>query len=148
MEAKPTIFGIRHHGPGSARSLLRALDGLKPDCILVEGPQDADDLIPLAGRDEMKPPVAILVHSTDEPSRAVYYPFATFSPEWNAIRWALKHDVPVRFMDLPQAQRMAIEIEEEKKVQAALDAAKAAAAAPPATPPAAASSDAGSRAAP
>ena len=41
------IFGIRHHGPGSARSLLSALETLQPDCILVEGPPDADDLLPL-----------------------------------------------------------------------------------------------------
>ena len=32
------LFGIRHHGPGCARSLLRALDELRPDCILIEGP--------------------------------------------------------------------------------------------------------------
>ena len=28
------IFGIRHHGPGSARALLRALSELQPDAIL------------------------------------------------------------------------------------------------------------------
>ena len=34
------IFGIRHHGPGSARSLRAALEQLRPDAILVEGPPD------------------------------------------------------------------------------------------------------------
>jgi hypothetical protein len=38
------VFGIRHHGPGSARSLVRALDALQPDCVLVEGPPEADAL--------------------------------------------------------------------------------------------------------
>ncbi|WP_170159778.1 DUF5682 family protein, partial [Calidithermus terrae] len=41
------IFGIRHHGPGSARSLKAALEALRPDCILVEGPPEADPLLPL-----------------------------------------------------------------------------------------------------
>ena len=36
------VFGVRHHGPGSARSLRRALDALQPDVVLVEGPPDAD----------------------------------------------------------------------------------------------------------
>src|SRR5262249_13518087 len=33
-------------------------------------------------------------------------PFAEFSPEWQAIRYALAHEVPVRFMDLPVAARL------------------------------------------
>ena len=43
-----TVFGIRHHGPGSARSLLLALRESKPDAVLVEGPPDADGLLALA----------------------------------------------------------------------------------------------------
>ena len=43
------IFGIRHHGPGSARSLVAALGVFEPDVVLIEGPADADPLIPLGG---------------------------------------------------------------------------------------------------
>jgi len=116
MAANVSIFGVRHHGPGSARSLLHALEELRPQCVLIEGPPDADEVIPFAGRAEMTPPVAILVHDADRPADAVYYPFAEFSPEWQAIRWALRAKAPVRFMDLPQAHRMAIEAERQKKV--------------------------------
>ncbi len=42
-----TILGIRHHGPGSARSVLAELERLQPDALLVEGPSDASDLIGL-----------------------------------------------------------------------------------------------------
>jgi hypothetical protein len=49
------------------------------------------------------------VYASDEPRRAVYYPFAVFSPEWQAIDYGLRRKVPVRFMDLPQAHRMAQE---------------------------------------
>ncbi|MBS1223733.1 MAG: hypothetical protein H6R24_411 [Proteobacteria bacterium] len=99
----PVILGIRHHGPGSARSVLRALAELQPDLILVEGPPDAQELLPLAADAGMKPPVALLIYDPAEPRRAVYYPFAEFSPEWQAIRYGLANGVPVRFMDLPQA---------------------------------------------
>src|SRR5688500_16931973 len=105
------IFGVRHHGPGSARSLRKALDSLKPDMILVEGPPDAQDILPIARHDDMKPPVAILIYATDEPRKAVYYPFATFSPEWQALQYALKQGVMLRFMALAQFHRLAIEPE-------------------------------------
>ena len=80
------LFGIRHHGPGGARSLVRALRILEPDCVLVEGPPDANDLLPLLSHIEMKPPIALLLYAKDNPAKAVYYPFAAFSPEFQAIR--------------------------------------------------------------
>jgi hypothetical protein len=97
--------------------MLRALDQIKPDCLLIEGPPDADEMIPFAGRAEMRPPVAILVHAVETPKNAVFYPFAEFSPEWQAMRWALGRSVPVRFMDLPQWHRMAIDAERAKAAE-------------------------------
>ena len=89
LTATVHILGIRHHGPGSARSLGAALEALRPDAVLVEGPPDADALIPLLAHAEMKPPVALLVYGRPAASEPVYYPFAVFSPEWQAIRYAL-----------------------------------------------------------
>ncbi|RNF82619.1 DUF5682 family protein [Montanilutibacter psychrotolerans] len=40
-----SIFGIRHHGPGCARSLRRALVALQPDCVLIEGPAGCEPLL-------------------------------------------------------------------------------------------------------
>ena len=136
MPAVPHIFGIRHHGPGSARSLVRALDTVKPDVVLIEGPPDADGVLALADHEEMVPPLAILVYAADDAKRAVYYPFAEFSPEWQAIKWALGHGVPVRFMDLPQTHRMALDIEAEKKAAEpqAIDPEDAGGGVPPAVP--------------
>ena len=56
----PVLLGIRHHGPGSARAVRRALDVYRPDIVLIEGPPEADPLIALAGSTEMRPPVALL----------------------------------------------------------------------------------------
>jgi hypothetical protein len=102
------VLGVRHHGPGSARSVLRALETIEPDTILVEGPPDADALLPLLLHEEMKPPVALLIHAADRPREAVYYPFAVFSPEWQALHFGLTRGVPVRFMDLPQAFQLGL----------------------------------------
>ena len=99
------FFGIRHHGPGSARSLVRALQAVRPDVVLIEGPPDANDLLPLAAHAGLEPPVALLVYLPDRPRAAVLYPFARFSPEWQAIRYGLAHAVPLRFIDLPQSLR-------------------------------------------
>ena len=111
------IFGIRHHGPGSARSLLQAFEALRPDAILVEGPPDAADVLPLLIHEQMQPPVALLVYAQDDPKRAVFYPFAVFSPEWQALRYALTSNIAVRLMDLPQAHQMAFGEQEESAIR-------------------------------
>ena len=108
------LFGIRHHGPGSARSLRDALEALRPDAILIEGPPDAESVLPLFAHEAMTPPVALLIYAPDEPKHAVFYPFAEFSPEWQAARYGLQHDAAVRFMDLPQTHQFALEAEESK----------------------------------
>lgn len=102
------ILGIRHHGPGSAASVVQALEQLQPDSVLLEGPPDADALLALATAHGMEPPVALMVYPLEERGQDVYYPFATFSPEWNALTWALHRGVPVRFMDLPQSHQFAL----------------------------------------
>jgi hypothetical protein len=106
MSSALHIFGIRHHGPGSARSLKAALENLAPDIVLVEGPPDAAGVLPLLAHEEMQPPVALLLYAPGAPQDAVYYPFAEFSPEWQALRYALQNDCPVRFMDLPQTHQI------------------------------------------
>ncbi|MFN9873780.1 MAG: DUF5682 family protein [Pseudanabaena sp.] len=113
---KVHIFGIRHHGSGSSRSLCQALEQLQPDAILIEVPPDAQALLPFVIREEMQPPVAILIYASDRPENSVYYPFAIFSPEWQAIRYGLERNIPIKFMDLPQAHRLAMKEKEETEV--------------------------------
>ncbi|MET8728203.1 DUF5682 family protein [Streptomyces parvus] len=106
--AGPWLLGVRHHGPGSARAVLTALRAARPAAVLIEGPPEGDALLPLAADPRMRPPVALLAHAVDDPGRASFWPMAAFSPEWVAIRWALDHDVPVRFIDLPAAHSLAL----------------------------------------
>nr|WP_139088681.1 DUF5682 family protein [Oscillochloris trichoides] len=118
QHARHHIFGIRHHGPGSARSLRLALEALQPDAILIEGPPDAEAVLPLVAHATMQPPVALLVYAADRPRDAVFYPFATFSPEWQAISYGLEQGLPVRFCDLPQWHQLA-EVPDEAAEEAA-----------------------------
>ncbi|MGW7419991.1 DUF5682 family protein [Streptomyces sp. NPDC054813] len=103
----PLLLGVRHHGPGSARAVRAALQTVRPKAVLIEGPPEADALIPLAADPQMRPPVALLAHAVDEPGRSAFWPLADFSPEWVAIRWALEHEVPARFIDLPATHTLA-----------------------------------------
>ncbi|MFE0962168.1 DUF5682 family protein [Streptomyces fungicidicus] len=103
----PLLLGVRHHGPGSARAVRAALEEARPGVVLIEGPPEADPLVALAAEEGMRPPVALLAHAVDEPGRSAFWPLAEFSPEWVAIRWALEHGVPARFIDLPATHTLA-----------------------------------------
>ena len=102
-----TVYPIRHHGPGSARSLERALEANPPALLLIEGPADATELLPFLNSPDMQPPVALMAHVVGSPEQAVFYPMAAFSPEFVALRWALARGIPARFMDLPAAVTLA-----------------------------------------
>ena len=101
------VFGIRHHGPGSARSLAAALTDYQPDSVLIEGPADADPLLRWVLADGMTPPLALLAYAPDRPQTAAFWPYAAFSPEWQAMIYALRRDIEVGFCDLPAASMLA-----------------------------------------
>ncbi len=107
-----TTFGIRHHGPGSTKSLLRALNNLEPDCLLIEGVKDAEALLQHVSNPGMQPPVALLTYNPKDFSQAIYSPFAEFSPEWQAIKYGLEKNISVQFMDLPHEVVLGIKKQE------------------------------------
>ena len=111
------VYGIRHHGPGSARSLLAALEAYEPDQVLIEGPADADPVIRWAASEDTVPPVALLAYAPDRPKLAAFWPFAVFSPEWQALSWALRHDVAVGFCDLPAANALVARFAREESAE-------------------------------
>jgi hypothetical protein len=115
------ILGIRHHGPGSAKNVKEFLEKVKPDIVLVEGPVEADPLLQWVNHAELKPPVAILVYQPDDPQHSSFYPFAEFSPEWQAISYARRNNIHVRFMDLPLSHYMALEKETRERLKEEAD---------------------------
>ncbi len=100
---------------------MQALDALDPATVLIEGPSEADPLIRFASEPGMIPPIALLLHTADDAQAALFYPFAEFSPEWQAMRWALARNRPVRFIDWPAAVSLAIKKEPEEPRPDALD---------------------------
>src|SRR5215472_1238338 len=112
-----TILGVRHHGPGSARAVRSALTALDPDVILIEGPPEADALADHVSA--LTPPVAVLAHAPDKPGRAAFWPYADFSPEWQALRYASATGRPARFIDLPAAATL--DEDQEEKLSVAAD---------------------------
>ena len=97
----PYVFGIRHLSPAGAWHLRQFLTEKKPRLVLVEGPSDFNEMMADITRPETKPPIAILAYTKEAPVRTVLYPFAEYSPEYQAICWCKEQGVECRFMDLP-----------------------------------------------
>ncbi|MBU6450619.1 MAG: hypothetical protein KGS72_02495 [Cyanobacteria bacterium REEB67] len=124
-KAEIKVMGIRHHGPGSARSVAASLAAFEPDCILIEGPPEGDHLIKYVNDQGMAPPVALLVYAQEHPRQACYYPFANFSPEWQALSYGAEKGIACRFMDLPQANWLALSERKLEKLREKMEAAAA-----------------------
>ncbi len=110
LEAQVVYYPIRHHSPVCSFHLERVLEAYQPDCILVEGPENANDLVPLLTNPDTQAPVALyyacrdegkLLSDAGEPvTYRCYYPFLDTSPELVALRYASAHGIPGTFMDL------------------------------------------------
>lgn len=103
----PYLVGVRHHAPSLAAALPALLDGAKPDVVLVELPAEMQEWLPWLGHEETRAPVALAAAPGDGGGGGgpAFYPFADFSPELAAVRWAARHGVPVLACDLPLADR-------------------------------------------
>ena len=97
----PHVFGIRHLSPAGAYYVREYLDRAEPELVLIEGPEDFSELIEDLGSDEVKPPVAVMAYTKELPIRTFLYPFALYSPEYQAIRWAREHCCACLFCDIP-----------------------------------------------
>ncbi|MGY1456451.1 DUF5682 family protein [Streptomyces sp. SS8] len=101
----PYLVGIRHHAPSLAAAVPALLDDAEPDVLLVELPAEMQRWLPWLGHEETQAPVALAAAPSDgsgggEPA---FYPFADFSPELAAVRWAVRRGVDVVACDLPLA---------------------------------------------
>lgn len=97
----PYIFGIRHLSPAGAWHLRQFLTEKNPRLVLVEGPSDLNEQLEDITRPETKPPIAILAYTKEAPVRTILYPFAEYSPEYQAISWCKEYGIECRFIDLP-----------------------------------------------
>ena len=95
--AHPVLyFPIRHHSPACSFHLKKAVRDYRPDLILIEGPENADPLIPVLVNEDTKPPLALYYAYRDKEGLVTekkgdykcYYPFLDCSPELTALREA------------------------------------------------------------
>ncbi|MCP3169352.1 DUF5682 family protein [Myxococcus qinghaiensis] len=95
------LFPVRHHSPRTTAVLGRWLERVKPEVVLIEGPCDASDLIDVLCDSETKPPIALLGYGTDDTPGSALWPFADYSPEYAALRWAKVNRARASFIDIP-----------------------------------------------
>jgi len=81
----PFLIGVRHHSPALAVAVPRLLDGFGPDMLAVELPAQARAWVDWLAHPETVAPVALAFSRGEGMS---FYPFADFSPELAALRWA------------------------------------------------------------
>ena len=87
-EKQPVIFGIRHLSPAGAWHLRKLLDEVMPQIVLIEGPGDFTEELSYLTDNHTKPPVAIMAYTNETPIHTILYPFAEYSPEYQAVLWA------------------------------------------------------------
>lgn len=115
MNTSVNIFGVRHLSPGASYHLIKYLEEKNPSCILIEGPADATSLLLNLANKGVKPPVALLAYTTELPIETILYPFASYSPEYQAICWGVKKKKEVRFIDLPSDVLLKLRQSEKNK---------------------------------
>ena len=113
-ENKPHIFGVRHFSPAGAYYVRKYLDEVQPKVVLIEAPSDFTNLMDKITAKEVVPPIAIMAYTLEAPIQTIIYPFAEFSPEYQAILWAKENKVECRFCDLPSSIFLGIENAKEK----------------------------------
>ncbi|MFC0068138.1 DUF5682 family protein [Umezawaea endophytica] len=100
----PHLIGVRHHSPALAALMPAMLEAADPEVLLVELPEELGSWLPHLADPGLTAPVALSGAARDGGSLA-FYPFADFSPELAAVRWAHRNGVEVRPCDLPLALR-------------------------------------------
>ncbi|MFD8621173.1 DUF5682 family protein [Streptomyces sp. NPDC059513] len=106
----PFLIGVRHHAPSLAAAVPALLDAAAPDVLLVELPAEFQPWLGWLAHEETQAPVALAAVPAGVPGTGgergpAFYPFADFSPELAALRWAARNGVPAVACDLPLADR-------------------------------------------
>lgn len=101
-------FPIRHHSPVCSIQVTKLIHEYKPDCILIEGPANCNELLKYFLDTEATYPLAIYYSYRDSEDEIYncYYPMLEYSPELVSIRVGAENDIPVEFIDLSYAERL------------------------------------------
>ena len=114
---------IRHHSPLCAKNIQLLLNDYKPDILLIEGPSDANHLIPVLIDSRTVLPVALYTYFVDKANKyglngivtpkpeipfryQSWHPFSEFSPEYVAIKTGFELKSEISFIDLSLEDRI------------------------------------------
>ncbi|MEW2417255.1 DUF5682 family protein [Streptomyces sp. NPDC046866] len=95
----PYLLGVRHHSPALAAVVPALLDAAGAQVVCVELPADFQPWLEHLADPETMAPVALAGTGAD--GGLAFYPFADFSPELAAVRWARERGAEVLCCDLP-----------------------------------------------
>jgi hypothetical protein len=96
----PLLIGVRHHSPAVAAAIPALLASAQPELVMVELPGEMQEWMPWLAHAELQAPIALAAVRKSGGGLA-FYPFADFSPELAAIRWANQNGVAIEAFDLP-----------------------------------------------
>ncbi|MFE9886738.1 DUF5682 family protein [Streptomyces scopuliridis] len=103
---EPYLIGVRHHSPALAAAVPAMLAEAAPEVLFVELPEEFAPWLPYLADPATVPPVALAGGRGGVVGGGlVFLPFAEFSPELAAIRWAREAGVEVVPFDLPLSAR-------------------------------------------
>ncbi|MFG2911931.1 DUF5682 family protein [Kitasatospora sp. NPDC048298] len=117
----PYLIGVRHHAPSLSAVVPALLDAARPQAVLVELPAEFQPWLDWLADEATQAPVALAAapagagagnaagdaSGLGEAAGPAFYPFADFSPELAALRWARRNGVEAIACDLPLAHRAA-----------------------------------------
>ena len=117
--AEIMLLPVRHHSPACSFQIGRVIEAWKPSAVLVEGPDNANALLPVMVDEETKGPFAIYYSYHDKTGKIskekerykCYYPFLEYSPELTALRIAAREGISAAFIDLPYGDILAASAE-------------------------------------
>ena len=112
FDSNIVFFPIRHHSPVCSYHLKKTIEKYKPQIILIEGPEDADNIKEFLCDKKSIMPLAVYYsyddtkgYISDEKGKyKCYYPFLNASPELVALREGAEHNIKTKFIDLPYCE--------------------------------------------
>lgn len=125
---------IRHHSPHCARHLDALLRQARPSAVLIEGPHNFGELLPVLTHEENRLPLAVYCSFNDNrwetlpkptkeernqsmsPRYVSFYPLCDYSPEWVAMKTGAELGAQVQFIDLTFAEKILAEANAHEEV--------------------------------
>ena len=106
--AEIVLLPVRHHSPACSFHVRKVIETYRPSVVLIEGPENANELIPVMVHRDTQAPFAVYYSfydktgllSEEKEHYKCYYPFLDYSPELTALRAADELGLCASFMDL------------------------------------------------